>query len=434
MPEFGVGIPPRVSGKRWKGILWSLNAIPLGGFVRIAGDGDAADAAADALQEAEYQSRKMPTGNKKEKALVTQFLEDEKGKVLEIYLTERYTELLQNNEMDYFLVQNGLEVTQEWKDQIKAAKFDNDKEEQIKTLIKWEFDKLRTNKEMFYNKPYWAKIAIMLGGITTNFLFAYTVLVILLTFFSVPGYMVPDFLAKSDNITRKAVNNEMAIIRVEKDSVAEKQQLKVEDKIVSLNNEEFTSPEKFVDKLKELGGTEIALKVRDSKTGEVNEKRFYLPTKEEGKAQLGISPVQNYIYKADSFGDALVSAFNILLNFTLLIFALLFEIFKAVFNFGNKEVLSAVGGPVAIGNQGGTIFRNFGFEGVATALALVSVNLGVFNLLPIPALDGGRVVILTLQKILGHRNRKLEYSIISITFIGMLILGLIVMISDLSKL
>ena len=36
--EFGIGIPPRIKGWRWKGVLWSLNAIPLGGFVRVLGE------------------------------------------------------------------------------------------------------------------------------------------------------------------------------------------------------------------------------------------------------------------------------------------------------------------------------------------------------------------------------------------------------------
>jgi regulator of sigma E protease len=40
--EFGIGIPPRVKGWRWKGVLWSLNAIPFGGFVRVKGE-DGAD-------------------------------------------------------------------------------------------------------------------------------------------------------------------------------------------------------------------------------------------------------------------------------------------------------------------------------------------------------------------------------------------------------
>lgn len=49
--EFGIGIPPRVRGWRWKGVLWSLNAIPFGGFVRVKGE-DAADVSKGSMNAA----------------------------------------------------------------------------------------------------------------------------------------------------------------------------------------------------------------------------------------------------------------------------------------------------------------------------------------------------------------------------------------------
>lgn len=49
--EFGIGIPPRVRGWRWKGVLWSLNAIPFGGFVRVKGE-DGADTSEGSMNAA----------------------------------------------------------------------------------------------------------------------------------------------------------------------------------------------------------------------------------------------------------------------------------------------------------------------------------------------------------------------------------------------
>ncbi len=43
--EFGIGLPPRIIGRRWKGTLWSLNAIPLGGFARMKDENTSGDAA-----------------------------------------------------------------------------------------------------------------------------------------------------------------------------------------------------------------------------------------------------------------------------------------------------------------------------------------------------------------------------------------------------
>ncbi len=47
--EFGIGLPPRIIGRRWKGTLWSLNAIPLGGFARMK-DENTSGAAPDSFQ------------------------------------------------------------------------------------------------------------------------------------------------------------------------------------------------------------------------------------------------------------------------------------------------------------------------------------------------------------------------------------------------
>ena len=46
--EFGIGLPPRAKGWRWKGVLWSLNWIPFGGFVRVKGE-DASDVSPDSM-------------------------------------------------------------------------------------------------------------------------------------------------------------------------------------------------------------------------------------------------------------------------------------------------------------------------------------------------------------------------------------------------
>jgi regulator of sigma E protease len=110
---------------------------------------------------------------------------------------------------------------------------------------------------------------------------------------------------------------------------------------------------------------------------------------------------------------------------------LLGGILKALFGFtANKDVLNVVGGPVSIGAQGNSIFLNFGLEGILATLAMLSINLGIFNLLPIPALDGGRILILTLQKITGKRNRRMEYLVVTSTFILLILVGVAVMVKD----
>lgn len=446
VPEFGVGIPPRVVGRRWKGILWSLNSIPLGGFVRIYGDGDAGDSALDALGQIEKNI--VADGSKATKNLKKEAVEDLKNQ----YIVERLSELAQNQELDYFLESQGLNLTKDWRDQIKAKNLDDEKLDQVKTLIGWEFDGLPKNKDLFYNKPFLAKLLIMLGGVTANFLLAWGILTVLLSFFSISPFIIPDvplqisginfqFMSKesSEKLVRITDNTDMIVIYVEKNSLADKSGIKQQDKIVSLNDQKFNSTKDFVSALERLGGNKIDLKVQDSQSGALIDKKLDLPVKQEGKPQLGVTPLQLYSYKAANFweasGIALNMVWNVSISLILLLGGILTAAYKLIFRLGgDTTIINAVSGPVAIGAQGNQIFTGFGISGIAGTIALLSINLGVFNLLPIPALDGGRILILTLQKITGRRNRKLEYIVVTITFIFLILLSLLIAYLDITKL
>jgi len=56
--EFGIGLPPRIIGRKWKGTLWSLNAIPLGGFARMK-DENTSGEASDSFQTKPAYARAM---------------------------------------------------------------------------------------------------------------------------------------------------------------------------------------------------------------------------------------------------------------------------------------------------------------------------------------------------------------------------------------
>jgi len=442
VPEFGVGIPPRAFSRRWKGVLWSLNSIPLGGFVRIFGDGDAADAALDARQQIDQNNSE--TDPKKAKLLKKEALNQLKDQ----YIVERFQELEQNLELDYFLETQGLSLTPEWLKQIKDKQLDDTKMEQVKTLIAWEFEALPKNKEVFHNKPFWAKILVMLGGVMANFLLAWAILTVLLATVNISPAIFPDgpvslagielsFMSKTstDKLQRSSVGTSMTVTAVQKDSLAEQQGLKPNDKILSLNDQEFSQTDDFVKTLERLGGTNVNLKIQDFASGVVSDKKFDLPIKEAGKYQLGVGTVHLYTFKASNLWDAMVISVDIVWSVAIALLMILGGIFQALFGLTpNREILNAVGGPVSIGNQGNTIFVNFGFEGIMATLALLSINLGIFNLLPVPALDGGRIVILSLQKITGKRNRKLEYIVITTTFMLLILLGVVVMVKDVIQL
>lgn len=95
---------------------------------------------------------------------------------------------------------------------------------------------------------------------------------------------------------------------------------------------------------------------------------------------------------------------------------------------------SAMSGPVGIVNEIGNAAK-IGWQSVLSFAGLISVNLGVMNLLPIPALDGGRILFLIIEKIRGKKMKPEHEGYINFVFFALLILLMIVVtFSDISKL
>ena len=88
--------------------------------------------------------------------------------------------------------------------------------------------------------------------------------------------------------------------------------------------------------------------------------------------------------------------------------------------------LSAFGGPVTTISMTSQIVRQ-GFQSVLTIAGYIGVNLAVFNLLPIPALDGSKVVFTLIEWVRGKPvNRKVEAIIHAVGFV--LLLGFAILV------
>lgn len=76
---------------------------------------------------------------------------------------------------------------------------------------------------------------------------------------------------------------------------------------------------------------------------------------------------------------------------------------------GNRSVKdSGIGGPVGIVQQSAEATRLMGIEGFFLILTAISLSLGVFNLLPVPMLDGGQIMVLGIDKIMSWFGRTLS--------------------------
>lgn len=96
--------------------------------------------------------------------------------------------------------------------------------------------------------------------------------------------------------------------------------------------------------------------------------------------------------------------------------------------------ISDLSGPVGIVSAIGEV-RSYGFDTLLKLIAMISINLGIFNLLPIPALDGGRLVFLLIEAVRRKPVPPEKEGLVHFVFLALLmVLMVVVTISDVKKL
>lgn len=102
--------------------------------------------------------------------------------------------------------------------------------------------------------------------------------------------------------------------------------------------------------------------------------------------------------------------------------------------FTGGQMSAEVAGPVGIAMMTQQM-RDLGIIYVLQFVAILSVNLGIINLLPIPALDGGRILFLGFEAIMGRPvNQRVEGILHSTFFIALLVLMAVITVRDVLKL
>ena len=118
-----------------------------------------------------------------------------------------------------------------------------------------------------------------------------------------------------------------------------------------------------------------------------------------------------------------------------MVFQVLWQILKSVFTTGKAgEAGAGVVGPFGLYNYTSEAVR-LGFIYVLQLLAILSINLGIINILPIPALDGGKVLFLALEGIFRKKvvRQEVENLIHTIGFIVLIILLLAITLRDILR-
>jgi regulator of sigma E protease len=256
----------------------------------------------------------------------------------------------------------------------------------------------------FSHKKVWQRFGIIFGGPLFNLLFAVLIFLFMFAFAGLPGPV-----------------DSTLIGQVSPGSAAEKVGLQAGDVILAIDTEPTDSWIRVSEIIKESKGKEVVLVVdRNGKeltfaATPAMEKVKNLFGEEVGERfMLGITRSDEVEYEKVSFGTAVQAAFIQTWNLIYLTILGIVKIFQQV------VPASELGGPIRIAEIAGQQMAA-GWMNLLYFMGLLSVNLGVLNLLPIPVLDGGHLVFLSLEAV---RRRPLsEQSMIRAQQVGIALLG-----------
>ena len=349
--EFGIGFPPRAWGKKikqsvlGKNVLYSVNWLPLGGFVKLQGEHDAAEKPGD-----------------------------------------------------------------------------------------------------YGAATYWQKTKILLAGVVMNWIAA-IVLFTVLALVGLPKILPNQFSVSGDT---QLVTKPLTIVAVESDSPAQKAGLQSGDEVLLINNTDVQSPEELSSATERNKGETITITY--SRNGQENSTAVTLRDENsDKKGYLGVGTNQQLSEIRATWSAPIVGAVTTV-QLTGETFAALgkvvaslgegigsrFTADKAARESGDEALAYAsnsVSGPVGIL---GVIFPQMQQAGIKPLLlltAIISLSLAVMNVLPIPALDGGRWFTMTAFKLLKKPlTKEREEKIQTVGFVALMGLIVLVTIADVGKL
>ncbi|QIB26158.1 RIP metalloprotease RseP [Caloranaerobacter azorensis] len=261
-------------------------------------------------------------------------------------------------------------------------------------------DEASNDLRSFNNRPILSRAAVLFAGAFMNFVLAIIV-------FSIIAYVI--------GVPTTTIN------KVTPNFPAEISGLKSGDKIIQINDKPITKWEEIVSEINRGKNKELEITVLRE-----NEKKKFIVKpvldKQSNRLMIGIVPKSK---------KSVLYSIKIGIERTIFVIGMMFKFFQMLFQ-GNVSTKDVVG-PVGIIYMVGEAAR-VGILNVLSLIGLISVNLGFFNLLPIPALDGSRLMFLLVEFI---RKKPIEPEkegfIHFIGFVFLMILMIIIAYKDIIR-
>ena len=223
--------------------------------------------------------------------------------------------------------------------------------------------------------PVWQRALIMAAGACMNFLLGFVVMAILLA-------------AQNEPITSRV------IYAVEDGALCGQTGLEAGDKVLAVNGRRcFVANDMLYELMRTEDYSASFTVLRDGKKVELPRVQFDTWQDEDGETHMSLGFTVYGIRKTPV--NVIKEAWNSVLYYGRIIFTSLMDLLRG------RESINDLSGPVGIVTAIGQA-ASYGWQDLLELLALITVNVGIFNLLPFPALDGGKVVFLLIEGVTGH--------------------------------
>lgn len=357
--EFAIGMGPKLVSFRKNETTYTLRILPIGGYVRMAG-----------MDERD----EIPAGTP------ATLVRNAEGIITKINLSKKIT------------LQEGfpVEITaSDLEDQLFIEGYVYGEEEQVQrfvvdhdaTVIEEDGTEVQIAPKdvQFESASLGQRILTNFAGPLNNFLL--TIGLFILVAFLQGGNLI---------------NDSTTIGKVVADSPAAQAGIKVGDEVLTVNGKKVTNYQALVADIQASKSADLVLSVkRGSAVKTIHVKPKMVESNGQKVPQIGI---QNQVrVEKTSFFEKIAYGFTMTFSNALLIFQALGRLITGF-------SLNQLGGPVMIFKASQTVAHE-GVVAVIRFMAMLSVNLGIMNLLPIPALDGGKLVMNFYE---GLRGRPLS--------------------------
>jgi regulator of sigma E protease len=296
-----------------------------------------------------------------------------------------------------------------------------------------------TEKGSYGAASLWAKTQIMVAGVLVNLAVA-ILMFTLLALIGMPKLIDGQFTVPSDTTVTK---NEVLVGGVEDDSPASQAGLQQRDQLISIgtsldNAQQITSAKSLPEATSEFAGQKV--QITYERGGNTQVSTTTLRTAEEvekskstddPKGYLGIVPAE-YTLQRSTWSAPIVGV-GVTAQLGQATFKGLGTVIAGLFTGQASKSSEQLCGPVCIvslmvdGSQ-------LGIQFVLMIIAVISLTLAIMNALPIPALDGGRLFVTYLYRILGKKlTPKAEELIHGIGFAALMVLFVLITFLDIKR-